>query len=90
MTNETKQTAVEWYTHKAIELKIQLADDEITLSQYVEATTKAQNEQEAMEKQQIMDAYKQGQYDGDTMRPTDAEQYYELIYKGITYGGGKQ
>ena len=39
-----------------------------------------------LEKQQIIDAYKQGQYDGDDMRETDAEQYYDLIYKNITYG----
>lgn len=85
-----KQTAVEWYAHKTIELKVQLVDGEITIYQYVKATTKAQYEMEAMEKQQIIDAYKQGQYDGDTMRETDAEQYYNLIYKGKTYGGGEQ
>jgi soluble P-type ATPase len=34
-----------------------------------------------MEKEQIMDAYLQGQYDGDTMRDTDAEQYYNETFK---------
>ena len=33
-----------------------------------------------MEKQQIIEAYKQGQYDGDTRRDTDAEQYYNETY----------
>ena len=74
---ENKQTAVEWLIDKVEDHFCLLPIDLI-------------EQAKQMEKQQIMDAYKQGQYDGDTMRPTDAEQYYELIYKGITYGGGKQ
>ena len=34
-----------------------------------------------VEREQIMDAYLQGQYDGDTMRDTDAEQYYNKTFK---------
>jgi hypothetical protein len=34
-----------------------------------------------MEKQQIIDAYSQGQYDGDTIRDTEAEQYYNETFK---------
>jgi hypothetical protein len=36
-----------------------------------------------MEKQQIIDAYKQGQFDGDIIRDTDAEQYYNQTFKEI-------
>ena len=34
-----------------------------------------------MEKEQIMDAYQQGQYDSEPIRETDAEQYYNETYK---------
>lgn len=33
---------------------------------------------------EIMKAYKQGQYDGDPIRETDAEQYYEQTYNTET------
>ncbi len=36
-----------------------------------------------MEKQQIIDAYKQGQFDGDIIRDTDAEQYYNQTFREI-------
>ena len=34
-----------------------------------------------MEKEQIMDAYKQGQFDSEPIRETDAEQYYNQTFK---------
>ena len=37
-----------------------------------------------MEKQQIIDAYKQGQHDGSIIREKDAEQYYSQTYKKPT------
>jgi hypothetical protein len=36
-----------------------------------------------IEKQQIIDAHIQGQFDGETIRKIDAEQYYNLIFKNI-------
>jgi hypothetical protein len=36
-----------------------------------------------IEKQQIIDAYKQGQFDSEPIRKIDAEQYYNLIFKNI-------
>jgi len=33
-----------------------------------------------MEKQHIINAYKQGQYDSEPIRETDAEQYYEQTF----------
>ena len=33
-----------------------------------------------MGKQQIINAYKQGQYDSEPIRETDAEQYYEQTF----------
>ena len=34
-----------------------------------------------MEKQQIIEAYKQGQFDSEPIRETDAEQYYNQTFK---------
>jgi dTDP-D-glucose 4,6-dehydratase len=34
-----------------------------------------------MEKQNIINAYKQGQHDSEPIRPTDAEQYYNETFK---------
>ena len=34
-----------------------------------------------MEKQEIINAYKQGQHDSEAIRPTDAEQYYNETFK---------
>jgi hypothetical protein len=36
----------------------------------------------AMFEKQIVNAYKQGQYDSEPIRKTDAEQYYNETYKG--------
>jgi hypothetical protein len=35
----------------------------------------------ALEKEQIIDAYKQGQYDYEPIRETDAEQYYNETFE---------
>jgi N-acetyl-anhydromuramyl-L-alanine amidase AmpD len=59
-----KQTAVEWLVK------------ELNLEGYDYTVEQAKE----MEKQQIIYAYKQGQYDGDTIRDTDAEQYYNETY----------
>lgn len=39
------------------------------------------NQAKEMEKQEIINAYKQGQHDSEPIRPTDAEQYYNQTFK---------
>jgi hypothetical protein len=67
-----KQTAVEW-------LVSHLNKQEWFTYKQREYIEQAKQ----MEKQQIIDAYKQGQFDGDIIRDTDAEQYYNQTFKEI-------
>ena len=46
----------------------------------IEKIKKLLEQAKEMEKQQIIDAYKQGQYDSEPIRETDAEQYYNQTY----------
>jgi glucose-6-phosphate 1-dehydrogenase len=65
-----KQTAVEWLLEQ-LEHNILWTDKAKKLAEQTKE----------MEKEEIMNAYIQGQYDGDTMRDTDAEQYYNETFK---------
>lgn len=69
-----KQTAVEWLLE---ELKTCIHRDEVA-----DLILDLQEQAKAMEKEQIEDAYKQGQHDSQPIRETDAEQYYNETYKG--------
>ncbi len=68
-----KQTAVEWLVDQ-LEKHYVKVDIKNTAVFY---------QAKEMEKQQIIDAYKQGQFDGDIIRDTDAEQYYNQKFKEI-------
>ena len=67
-----KQTAVEWLEDK-LDIILPLDFEWDKLNNILQQAKQ-------MEKQQIIDAYLQGQYDGDTMRDTDAEQYYTKTF----------
>jgi len=82
MTNETKQTAVEWYINISETLYKQLVNKWITLEVYIECKAKLKEEAKEKEKEQIMNAYTQGQYDGDNIREGDAYEYYNQTYEG--------
>jgi hypothetical protein len=88
MSNETKQTAVEWYIIKRDEIEMKIRLMLICANQYEQELTKADKQAKEMEKQQIINAF----WNGDNTDCTSeqnieefAEQYYEQ-----TYGGGKQ
>jgi hypothetical protein len=68
-----KQTAVEWFFNELQRMQYFIGNDMV----------EAYNQAKEMEKQQIIDAYKQGQFDGDIIRDTDAEQYYNQTFKEI-------
>ena len=67
-----QETAVEWLEKEFNKLEATVGVYGIMYSLIEQA--------KEMEKQQIIEAYKQGQYDGDTIRDTDAEQYYNETY----------
>ena len=70
MSVDNQQTAVEW-------LLEQLEPNIL----WTEKAKKLAEQAKEMEEEQIKDAYLQGQYDGDTMRDSDAEQYYNETFK---------
>jgi hypothetical protein len=75
-TNEIQMTAVQWLIQNIVE-------DQTIKAKSMSEWIKIFEQAKAMEKEQIIDAYKQGQYDSEPIRETDAEQYYNKIYKTI-------
>jgi hypothetical protein len=72
MSNETKQTAVEWFHQKTWGLKIQLELGEISMGEYANTYATLYNQAKEMEKEQIEDACWAGGNDG--------KQYYNETY----------
>jgi hypothetical protein len=64
MSNETKQTAVEWFHQKTWGLKIQLELGEISIGEYANTYATLYNQAKEMEKEQIEDACWAGGNDG--------------------------
>ena len=76
-----EQTAVEWlvdYLTNIKELPFIRQDLNINEQNILKDIIDQAKE---MEKEQIIEAYLQGQYDGDIIRDTDAEQYYNQTFK---------
>lgn len=67
---ENKQTSAEWLFKQLWETP----KDKFTWYAILEQAKE-------MEKQNIINAYKQGQHDSEPIRPTDAEQYYNITFK---------
>ena len=89
MSNETTQTAVEWYINLSEELYKQWINRNITLEVYNECRTKLKEQAKEKEKEQIEDAFYQGEnnsvdYFNPENRIKESEQYYNE-----TYGGNK-
>jgi hypothetical protein len=88
MTNNKQQTAVEWFANESWQLKVQLDNQEISVDEYALFYVRLLYKAKEMQKQQIIDAF----WNGDNTDCTSeqnikefAEQYYEQ-----TYGGGEQ
>jgi hypothetical protein len=69
---EKNQTAVKWL-QEAMQRKLNYELSPSFLELFEQA--------KAMEKEQIIDAYKQGQHDSEPIRETDAEQYYNETFQ---------
>ena len=75
-----KQTAVEWLEEQQAHLFNQLEINEIEISEYKYYLDLILNQAKEMEKEQIIDAYYQGDADSDNIH-VDAEQYYKETFK---------
>lgn len=73
-----KISAVEWYENRIFILQIQLEKKEISLGEYSVTRVELFKQAKAMEKEQIIDAYNNGQQ----IPPFEyAEQYYNKTFK---------
>jgi hypothetical protein len=68
-----KQTAIEWLEKQFVKLESTIGVHGVMYE--------LMEQSKEMEKQNIINAYKQGQHDSEPIRPTDAEQYYNQTYK---------
>ena len=68
-----KQTAIEWLEKEFVKLESTIGVHGVMYE--------LMEQSKEMEKQNIINAYKQGQHDSEPIRPTDAEQYYNQTYK---------
>ena len=79
-----KQTAVEWYAVQAMQLEIQRGKGIITISQMLNELSNILEQAKAMERQQIMTAFTQGDIFGadyyDGVNITE-ENYYNQTFK---------
>ena len=63
MSNEKKQTAVEWFSDKSWKLKVQIEKREISVGEYAVTYVQLLEQAKAMEKEQILHSYADGQAD---------------------------
>ncbi len=75
-----KQTAVEYYNQEIKELFNMHQDGEISGKMFHMSRLVALTKAKEMEKEQIIDAYYQGDADSDNIH-VDAEQYYNETFK---------
>ena len=75
-----QQTAVEWYTDELLGIKLEFAMGVITESEYHAKRRKAFEQAKQMEKEQIIDAYLEGESDAEHL-DNSAELYYNETYE---------
>ena len=83
MSNKTKQTAIDIFKEKLINIFEDYHDGIITLDEYIESINKATQQAKEMEKQQRMSDFTMGITNAIQMEATkDAEQYYNETFGG--------
>jgi hypothetical protein len=76
-----KQTAVEWFSDNVWKLKSKLENKEITLNKFCSLYFELYEQAKEMEKEQITDAFKEGNlYHGWALKH-EPEKYYNETYK---------
>jgi hypothetical protein len=85
MSNETKQTAVEWYARRLFEIEIAYSQGVINTDVYIQSKIEAKQQAKEMEKERIETAFNSGYNNGGLDTCLTPKQYYEQ-----TYGGGNK
>lgn len=97
MSNETKQTAVEWYANRLCDIEIAYNQGLIDTEVYIESKTHAYDQAKEMEKEQHEKTYLHGFMDDDYV---SFDNYWKHEYEGekghhkgifgyLTNGGNK-
>ena len=81
MINETKQTAVQWYAERLYDLEMAYNQGVIKTNTYIKGRREAVEQAKEIEKEQIIDAFEDGQSE---LSLKDKDEYYNE-----TYGGNK-
>jgi hypothetical protein len=89
MSNETKQTAVEWFHQKTWGLKIQLELGEISMGEYANTYATLYNQAKEMEREQIEETFQSGKWDWAEHIVNDVESKDASEYYNEKYGGNK-
>lgn len=76
---EKKETAIKWFAEKTLILQIELRLKIISIFEFENKYEQYIKEAKAMEKQQIMDAYLEGESDAEHL-DNSAENYYNETY----------
>jgi len=88
MTNNKQQTAVEWFSVRRDVLEIEVRLGKLSPIEYAEELTKADEQAKEMEKEQIINAFCNGD-NTDCTSEQNIEEFAEQYYNE-TYGGGEQ
>ena len=78
----SKQTAVEWYAQKDNEIMINFLEGKINKTQLAIEKVRLFDRAIAMEQEQILNAWMDGEGNGDVNSYIDANLYYQEIYGG--------
>ena len=74
------QTSTQWLYDKLNDCFENYDNGEYSYTYFVNESKKILDQAKEMEKKQIIDSYKQGQFDSIPIRETDGEQYFNLIF----------
>jgi hypothetical protein len=83
MSNETKQTAVQWYAERLYDLEMAYNQGVIKTNTYIKGKREAVEQAKEMEKEQRMSDFTMGIKNANQIEATkDAEEWYNEIYGG--------
>lgn len=80
--SNNKQSSVEFFKMKIVDIVEDYKDDIITLDEYIEQMKKVEEQAKAMHKEEIMKAFNKGHNMDQNNIWADAEWYYIVIFGG--------
>jgi len=84
--SDKQQSAVDWLFEKLFDSFEKFNNGEITFSEYLRINLELRNQAKELFKQQIIDAYKEGDNNGADMVYYNADQYFNETFKTESNG----